>query len=246
MPDEEAKPEFTTSYKGRTIAFCCEKCLTKFAANPQRYAARLTAPLEPARDLAATSKPAADAAQHEHKHAPQASGHAEESHSVQEGERPGGHVHRHEHDEASGVARFVAWLGRFHPVIVHFPIAMLIGAAVAESLVIATRRAVLADAARFCLWFGAISALVAVLLGWFFGGFHWVDDSWILATHRWLGTGTAGVAVVTAGLNKRAARRPDPARVRLYRVVLFASAILVSVVGFLGGAMVYGLDHYRW
>jgi len=31
-----------------------------------------------------------------------------------------------------------------------------------------------------------------------------------------------------------------------YRAVLFIGALAVAANGFLGGAMIYGLDHYAW
>jgi hypothetical protein len=65
-------------------------------------------------------------------------------------------------------------------------------------------------------------------------------------THRWLGTTT----VVGAGallVLRESCRHPDRRRTRLwFRVVLLGEAVLVSVTGFLGGAMVFGLDYHSW
>ncbi len=43
MQEEKADPAITVSYKGRTIAFCCDKCVRKFNADPEKYVARLPA-----------------------------------------------------------------------------------------------------------------------------------------------------------------------------------------------------------
>jgi len=41
MPEEPVDSRFTLEFEGRKIGFCCEKCVAKFAANPQRYRDRL-------------------------------------------------------------------------------------------------------------------------------------------------------------------------------------------------------------
>jgi mono/diheme cytochrome c family protein/uncharacterized membrane protein len=144
------------------------------------------------------------------------------------------------------VPKLLRWLGRFHPASVHFPIALLTAAAVAELLGIATGKLAFAAITRYCLWFGTLTAAGAGTLGWFLGGFRLTDSSWVLTTHRWLGTST----VVCAGLVlllSEAGRSPERQRIRIsFRVALLVVAALVSVTGFFGGAVVYGLRHYAW
>jgi uncharacterized membrane protein len=142
--------------------------------------------------------------------------------------------------------KLIRWLGQFHPPAVHFPIALLTAAAVAELLRLATGKPGFDAASRYCIWFGALTAVVAGALGWFLGGFRLTDDSWVLTTHRWLGTATvacAGLVLVLTELS----RRPDRRRTRRwFRVTLLVVAGLVLVTGFFGGAVVFGLDHYAW
>ena len=147
--------------------------------------------------------------------------------------------HRHRHREKAGFAKLIAWLGNFHPSLVHFPIAMLLGAAVAEALLLWTGRELFGQSARFCLWIGALSAPPTAVLGWFFGGCALADDNWVLTVHRWMGTLTAAWAVALLSLRERAGGTS-------YRPALFLGALLASVTGFFGGALVYGLDHYAW
>jgi uncharacterized membrane protein len=128
---------------------------------------------------------------------------------------------------------------------VHFPIALLTAAAVAELLRIITGNPVFEVITRFCVWFGALAAVGAGTLGWFLGGFHLTDTSWVLMTHRWLGTSTVACAGLVVLLSE--ASRPERRRTRIcFRAMLFAVAALVSVTGFFGGAVVYGLNHYAW
>ncbi len=60
----------------------------------------------------------------------------------------------------------LGWLGKFHVLVVHFPIALLVVAAVGElwSLCCGIRKP--APAVRFCVLFAAAGAAAAVTLGW--------------------------------------------------------------------------------
>ncbi len=278
MTEERADPSITTTYQGQIIAFCCQRCRRKFEANPERYAAPLTA----FRKGAGGSMPGAgregqaqpdEGESQEHQHGSsriregvatasrearahrdggpgQAGGDEREpmhaDHEHDESESHADHEHEEHATPASGVARLIAWIGGFHPASVNFPIAMLVGAAVAELLWIGTKRQLFAHAGRFCLWFGGVGAVVAGTLGWFFAGFHLTDDTWIMTTHRWLGTATASWALLTLIVGERAYRAGKDTRRGAYRVLLFVGAIAVLVTGFFGGAMLYGIDHYAW
>jgi uncharacterized membrane protein/YHS domain-containing protein len=37
LTEEEADPKITTSYQGKTVAFCCKRCRAKFKADPEKY-----------------------------------------------------------------------------------------------------------------------------------------------------------------------------------------------------------------
>jgi len=67
-----------------------------------------------------------------------------------------------------------------------------------------------------------------------------------MMTHRWLGTSTDVLAVVTLLLGE-ASRRPGEQRARRwFGVLLIVVALMVLAAGFVGGAMVYGIRHYEW
>jgi mono/diheme cytochrome c family protein/uncharacterized membrane protein len=146
------------------------------------------------------------------------------------------------------LGKLIRWLGKFHPVAVHFPVALLTTAAVAEFLRMVTgkdKRA-LDAVSRYCVWFGALTAVVAGSLGWCLGGFRLPDASWIKMTHRCLGTSTVAFAGLVLVLSERSCH-PDRQRTRTwFRVMLFVVAGLVLVTGFFGGALVFGLKHYAW
>jgi uncharacterized membrane protein len=142
--------------------------------------------------------------------------------------------------------KLLAWLGRFHPASVHFPIALLVAASVAVLLHRITGKEGFAASARFCLWLGTLTAGGAGVLGWFLAGFRLTDASWILTTHRWLGTAVVACAGLALVLGERG-HRPDRRRTRAgFLVALGVLAALVLATGFFGGAVVFGLGHYAW
>ena len=142
--------------------------------------------------------------------------------------------------------KLVRWLGNLHPPAVHFPIALLTAAAVAVVLRMVTGKPIFDSAARYCLWCGTITAVIAGLLGWFRGSFRLIDASWVMTTHRWLGTSTV-VCAVLALLLGEVRGQPDQRQTRVgVRALLLVAAALALVTGFFGGALIYGLDYHAW
>lgn len=157
-----------------------------------------------------------------------------------------GHDHaEHAHGSwaVTPLQRVLAWVGRFHPALTNFPIALLLAAALAELLFMATGQEGYRHAARFCLWVGGLGALAAALTGWLYAGFQLAADDFILAVHRWNGTALAVLALAGLWLGERHMRT---GRRGGYRACLFLIALLAGVNGYLGGVMLYGADHYAW
>lgn len=145
--------------------------------------------------------------------------------------------------------RLVRALGQFHPPSSHFPIALLIAALPAEAMWKMTRKASWKATVRFCVTLGAASAVLTAALGWCgaaYSNYTGVSAP-ILFWHRWVGTGTAVWAVFTACLSEYAHKEGHPRRWRyVFRVVLLAGIILVSIAGYLGASLIYGIDHFKW
>ncbi len=135
------------------------------------------------------------------------------------------------------------WLGSFHAASTHFPIALLMVAVLSEALGWWTRKETWLTCTRFLLLLGAASAVNTAALGWL-NAYSGVSS--VYKFHQWLGTGTALWAVLTAGCAVLfECREGSPERARL-RGALFLGAALVGLTGFLGGAIVYGLDYHNW
>ncbi len=133
------------------------------------------------------------------------------------------------------------WLGRLHPMVIHFPIALFFAALVAEILFIVTREEMFRHALRFSLWGGAMSAAIAAPLGWIFAASGAGEEGWILEAHRWAGTAALCLGVVVLWVGERT-ERADGSRL-LLRISLAVQASLIGGVGFLGGSLLYGFDH---
>lgn len=139
--------------------------------------------------------------------------------------------------------QFVRWIGHFHPAMTVFPIGLLLAGALAEVLRIATKAAWLEGAARYCVIVAAAGGAITAPLGWAFavGRGH----SWVLETHRWLGTAGACWLVALLVVSE-VSRRKGGGWHTAYLAGLFLAVPAVAAIGFLGGAMVYGLHEYDW
>jgi uncharacterized membrane protein/mono/diheme cytochrome c family protein len=132
-------------------------------------------------------------------------------------------------------------LGPFHLIAVHFPIALLIAAAVAEfrSMVYGSRTPT--PAVRFCVLLGSVSAVITASLGWIHAANgHGLGATEILSLHRWIGTTAAAWSVGTVLVSERDERRG--VRSLWFRVWLFLAALVVAAAGHFGGMLVHGVD----
>jgi uncharacterized membrane protein len=150
--------------------------------------------------------------------------------------------------EMSSWKRAIRWIGRFHPVSTHFPVALMYVAVVAEALAWWTRRESWMQTVRFLVVLGAMGAVVTAGLGWINASFtSYVGKSAaILVWHRWLGTFTSVWTLVCAALAIMSECREGSTERQRFRGALLVGAALVGVSGFLGSALIYGLEHYAW
>ena len=137
------------------------------------------------------------------------------------------------------MARLLDWLGRLHPIIVHFPIAFF--PAALFTAIVGRRRPAFAAPVQFLVVAGGIIAPIAAILGWLDA--MSADPDPLLTVHRWLGTsiGVAGLALAIFAL-----RRPQAYRGRGMIAVLTIVTVAIVVQGWLGGALVHGADHLNW
>lgn len=144
--------------------------------------------------------------------------------------------------ESMGVVTF---LGRLHPMVVHFPIALVIAAAAAEALGAWRPHPTFDGAGHFLAWAAAVTAPPAALLGlaYAWGTTYPPDLAPYFWWHRFAGLTAAILAASAPGVRAEARRRNARG---LYALLLAAAALAVSAAGYLGAALTFGPDHlYR-
>jgi uncharacterized membrane protein/mono/diheme cytochrome c family protein len=140
--------------------------------------------------------------------------------------------------------RTLRWFGKFHLLALHFPIALVIAAAIAEALNVWRRSAVPSDAGRFCLVLAAVTAVPTAVLGWLHAAAgNGVGSPQLLMAHRWVGTSTAAWLVLTALASWQDARRGTSRRTRMMLVV---GVLLTALTAHLGGLLDRGVDFFDW
>jgi uncharacterized membrane protein/mono/diheme cytochrome c family protein len=151
--------------------------------------------------------------------------------------------------QVSFLRRLLNWVGKFHPVSTHFPVALLMTAVLAEALAWFLRRGEWMLLVRFLVVLGALSSVPTVILGWCadFPTINGSELATIYRFHQILGTATSAWALVCAALVCISeCEEGSPAR-RRFRGALLLGAFLIGTVGFLGGALnAGGLDHYKF
>jgi uncharacterized membrane protein len=138
----------------------------------------------------------------------------------------------------------MAFIGRLHPVLIHFPIALVIVAVGAEVAATATVDRRWRTVAIVNVRAGAAFALIAVIAGWNLARTSGVEATSLLEWHRWLGTISAVLTLAAAVATSRADRRSS-VDWWIFRIALFAAGLLVAATGHLGGVLVWGADFLR-
>lgn len=124
--------------------------------------------------------------------------------------------------------------GRLHPLVVHFPIACLLLAVLAEAL-FAFRGERWRPATALLVLIGLAGAIAAVISGSLLAQ----EETAAIERHELLGWVTCVSAAVCAVLLRPANRWP-------LRIALLLTALLAGLTGHLGGELVYGTGWFRF
>jgi uncharacterized membrane protein/YHS domain-containing protein len=239
LTEEKADPKITTTYKGKVVAFCCDRCLAKFEADPERYADRLPQFAE-ASEIPGTRRDAgsSDAVRRGQDAAA----------STEDAGRAAADRDRHDHPAAETEDEAVPFLGRLHPVIVHFPVAGLPLALLGFLVWVLTRHEAFAKADIPPLAGAAVAAVAAVITGniahdamRFSGSLHEIVER-----HQFVGTTVMVIVLVLAAFRVWRWNRMTGVWRGVYGGALLVACVLVGVTGYLGGSLVFGPDHFRW
>lgn len=134
-------------------------------------------------------------------------------------------------------------IATLHPLVIHFPIALLISALAFDLVGVLWRREAFSSAAYYALLIGALGAVAAVLTG------NQAEEAAerlagiepVLELHQKLGQVTMWAALAAVALRWYLIRRqPLAQRLRVLLLgISLALAVLVGVGGYYGGQLVY-------
>ena len=134
-----------------------------------------------------------------------------------------------------------AWtefVGLLHPVVLHFPLALLLVGAAAVLWNWFRGEEGIGEFAFHCIWIGAAMALVAAVSGWFMAEDEAGEPG--LELHRWFGVGSAAAAVVLAAMASLSRTDARPGLLGMTRILALVTAAGIAWAGHLGGEMVWG------
>ena len=117
-------------------------------------------------------------------------------------------------------AEFAQFLGRFHPLAVHLPIALLLLVPLLECVALVRDRQHLRKSAEFVLGLATVAAIASAWLGWLLAWSGGYEGS-LVTRHMWGGVTLAAASLVCWGLYgwKRSA----------YAIALFATLGLLDL-----------------
>ncbi len=132
-------------------------------------------------------------------------------------------------------------LGRLHPLLVHFPIGLLVVAFFFELLTLGGKRTGLREGTYWMLYVGTAFAIFSALFGWLLR----TQEDYIgelVDNHQYTGIATAVLALSTTILllQTKKGKLPD---FRVYRMSLTLTIILLSIAGHLGASLTHGEDY---
>lgn len=155
-------------------------------------------------------------------------------------------------DTPTAMSVWIEYLGRFHVVVLHLPIGLLVGAFVLELFGMFRRSKGYDVATAWVLVLGTLAAAVAIAFGLFLEETKGADyDALTMDWHKWLGI-AMGVLALVATITKIAAicvqwdgndRGPGGMGLMIARLSLIGIAVLLPAVGHLGGNLTHTRGH---
>ena len=147
--------------------------------------------------------------------------------------------------EMASADRLLRWLGKFHLLLLHFPIALVVAAGFGEVRSVWQRNPLPSESVRFCLWLGALAAIPTAGLGWLHAAAgNGLGSSQLLTAHRWLGTTAAVWLVITAVCVERDAR--SGVRSRAAWLLMTSGILVTALTAHLGGLLDRGGDFFNY
>jgi uncharacterized membrane protein len=142
-------------------------------------------------------------------------------------------------------AEWAQFIGRFHPLMVHFPIALILLVPILELAGLDSRFSYLRISAVFVLGLATLGATVTAIVGWCLGRSGGYSGP-LVTQHMWGGISLAAVCWLCWILRARSSERglgPVLIYIYLYSTALAVCVGLVAWTGYRGGQLSLGEDH---
>ncbi|HMO62472.1 MAG TPA: hypothetical protein PKC39_03495 [Ferruginibacter sp.] len=125
------------------------------------------------------------------------------------------------------------FIGRFHPVLVHLPIGILLLAVLFHVLSYKKRFETLRPAVKLSLLVGAIAAVLSCISGWLLSTVGEYEEG-LINSHQWLGISVAVVSLLAYFLSTKNSTH--------FKWLMPLMALLIIITGHLGGSLTHGED----
>lgn len=142
-------------------------------------------------------------------------------------------------------ARIEVAIGKLHLLVLHFPLALIIVAALADALWLWRRKPLFREAGYYCILLGALAAIPAMITGSILlDTLHPVGEEAALGEmHETLGILTTTFAVLAAGVRAFGRNKLTKMWAWMYGALMAGSLVLVSLTGHFGGMLAFGKDY---
>ncbi len=140
------------------------------------------------------------------------------------------------------VGEWQNFIGHFHPILVHLPIGILVIGILLEFINRRRNNQILNEALSIVFFWGAISAILSCIAGYFLKQSGGYDES-TLDWHQYLGISVAVISTVFYLFKKLGSLSWLSFLDKLTKPILAALAIILLITGHLGGNMTHGSDY---
>lgn len=147
--------------------------------------------------------------------------------------------------KVDGSFDFWKFIGRFHIVIVHFPIAILLLAASLEIVTFKNFNSKYRPAINVSVVFGGISAIFSAIFGYILSQHEEVTGQ-TFDLHQWGGIATAILSSLTLVFLWLILKKGQSPKISLYRWFLFAASLGVIFAGHFGGSLTHGDNYFSF
>ncbi|TVP47674.1 MAG: DUF1549 domain-containing protein [Mongoliibacter sp.] len=141
------------------------------------------------------------------------------------------------------VENFWLWqfLGRLHPLVVHFPIALLVFAAILELFTIGKYQSKLRPGINAILLGGIFSAIIAAFFGWQLAENENITGD-LLDQHQRSGFVTATIGLVLLWFLTQIEIKKRTKNIKFFRATLFVTTLGIILTGHFGASLTHGED----